>query len=61
MPEPNRPTPTDDRERIENAIRLAVLARERCPRPPRWEHAWKRAIWRLVEQANQGTPESDKT
>ena len=60
MSEPSLPSKDAGRERLEEAIRLAVLARERCPRPPRWERAWKRAIWRLVEQANQATPESDK-
>ena len=46
-----------EQERMEEAIRLVVTRRERAPRSPRMERAFKRLIWRYarLRQIDQGS------
>lgn len=46
-----QPVPED--ERRAEAVRRIVMARERAPRSPRMERAFKRLIWRYTGLAAQ--------
>jgi len=44
---------TDTRARMAETVRLVVTRRERAPRSPRMERAFKRLIWRYSRKAGQ--------
>jgi hypothetical protein len=44
-------SPTAERQReLREAIRAIVVTRERTPRSPRWAAAWRRNLFRYVEE-----------
>jgi hypothetical protein len=47
------------REHRAEAVRLVVTRRERAPRSPRMERAFKRLIWRYTRPARDGKGSSD--
>jgi hypothetical protein len=50
----------DDREaRMAEAVRLIVTRRERAPRSPRLERAFKRLIWRYTLGLEAQQPDAD--
>lgn len=52
---------TSARERMAEAVRFVINRRERAPRSPRMDRAFKRLIWRysraLQDQRQQGSDE----
>lgn len=51
QPEQNEPDEQEaKRERLAEGVRQIVSARERTPRSPRWDAAWKRTLFRLNEK-----------
>lgn len=42
------------RERMADVVRLVINRRERAPRSPRMERAFKRLIWRYSEALQDG-------
>jgi hypothetical protein len=48
-------------ERMAEAVRLVITSRERAPRPPRLEHAFKRLIWRYNRECARKTADKEES
>jgi hypothetical protein len=51
---------TEAKTRRRDAVRLIITRRERAPRSPRMERAFKRLLWRYLED-RQATAEKGST
>jgi hypothetical protein len=46
--------PNERKARMTETVRLVITRRERAPRSPRMERAFKRLIWRYTSSAGSG-------
>jgi hypothetical protein len=47
-----RNSDSERQQELREAIKAIVVTRERTPRSPRWAAAWRRSLFRYVEELN---------